>query len=1081
MRFRTRKLRRGLSILWVARLTFSILLASTSAGLADQGQLRERVGGVRVPFIANRGQTNPAVAYYAPTFAGTVYVTKKGEIVYSLPASPKDTRGSALGVAKAFGAGWTLTEIPVRGRARVAAERPAEAQVNYFIGNDPARWRSGIPTYEGVSFGEVWPGVLLSLRAHGDNVEKLFTVRPGAEASRIRMRIAGAKSLRVDEAGALVATTGLGEVTFTPPVAYQEQDGLRRSVTVAYRARGREYGFSLGSHDPALPVVIDPLLQATYLGGSGDDFGNALAIHPTSGEVYVAGQTNSANFPGTTGGAQPASGGGDLDAFVARLNATLTTLNQATYLGGSDKDFGYALAIHPTSGEVYVAGDTYSPNFPGTAGGSQPAIHDSPFGADDAFVARLNADLTTLNQATYLGGSYYDEARALAIHPTSGEVFVAGNTVSTNFPGTAGGAQPAKGEEDDAFVARLNADLTTLNQATYLGGFDYDLGFALAIHPTSGEVFVIGSTLSTDFPGTTGGAQPALGGGADAFVARLNATLTMLNQATYLGGSGNDVGSTLSGFSLAIHPTSGEVYLAGTTSSIDFPGTTGGAQPVNGGGSDAFVARLNATLTTLNQATYLGGSGGDGGSALAILATSGEVYVAGFAGSTNFPGTAGGAQPANVGFDDAFVAQLNATLTTLNQATYLGGSGFDKGHALAIHPTSGEVFVAGDTFSRLFPGTAGGAQPAFGGGVVHAFVVRLTADLKGIPVPATLVVDPTSAPASNGNGVFEPGETAAVQPAWLNGDDSGHALTGAASGFAGPAGATYALLDASADYGTIAPEETRSCAATPNCYSMSVSSPATRPLLHWDATFLETPSMIDLAPKTWKLHVGESFTDVPRTHLFYKKIETVLHAGVTSGCGGTQYCPGNAVLRDQMAIFIAKVMAGGGSSVPTAGTVVWGPAAGKPYDCSPGGVSAFPDVSPTDDFCRHAHYLTTVNVVQGCDTTPHFCTGVATTRDSMAIFIARAIVAPLGSAGVPLTYGPDPVTGRSYSCDAGSPNTHFTDVPANHVFCRPIHFLWAKGIISGCSATEYCPSDVVNRDAMAKFLANTFRLELYGP
>ena len=120
-------------------------------------------------------------------------------------------------------------------------------------------------------FGEVWPGVFLSLRAHGDNVEKLFTVRPGAEPSRIRMRIAGAKSLRVDEAGALVATTGLGEVTFTPPVAYQEQDGLRRAVMVAYRARGREYGFSLGSHDPALPVVIDPLLQATYLGGSGDD------------------------------------------------------------------------------------------------------------------------------------------------------------------------------------------------------------------------------------------------------------------------------------------------------------------------------------------------------------------------------------------------------------------------------------------------------------------------------------------------------------------------------------------------------------------------------------------------------------------------------------------------------------------------------------------------------------------------------------------------------------------------------------------------------------------------------------------
>ena len=197
--------------------TFLIAMAWTEAGLADQEQVRKRAGGVRVPFIANLGQINPAVAYYAPTFAGTVYVTKKGEIVYSLPARPKDTRSSAVGVGNAAGAGWTLTEIPVRGRARVAAERPSEAQVNYFIGNDPGRWRSGIPTHEGVGFGEVWPGVFLSLRAHGNNVEKLFTVRPGAEPSRIRMRIAGAKSLRVDEAGALVATTGLGEVTFLPP------------------------------------------------------------------------------------------------------------------------------------------------------------------------------------------------------------------------------------------------------------------------------------------------------------------------------------------------------------------------------------------------------------------------------------------------------------------------------------------------------------------------------------------------------------------------------------------------------------------------------------------------------------------------------------------------------------------------------------------------------------------------------------------------------------------------------------------------------------------------------------------------
>ena len=139
------------------------------------------------------------------------------------------------------------------------------------------------------------------------------------------MSVEGARSLRINEAGALVVGTGLGEVTFTPPVAFQERQGARRLVKAAYELYGRRYGFRLGDHDPAVPVEIDPLLQATYLGGSGTDEALALAIHPTSGDVYVAGDTGSTNFPGTTGGAQAANGGG-LDAFVARLTVGLVAV-----------------------------------------------------------------------------------------------------------------------------------------------------------------------------------------------------------------------------------------------------------------------------------------------------------------------------------------------------------------------------------------------------------------------------------------------------------------------------------------------------------------------------------------------------------------------------------------------------------------------------------------------------------------------------------------------------------------------------------------------------------------------------------
>jgi hypothetical protein len=726
-------------------------LSSEIRGVGEE-RVRKGLSRVRVPFIANAGQIDSTVAYYAPTFAGTVYVTQKGQIVYSLPGgedSESDVRPDIKNTrSSGKRSGWSLTETAVGGRARPKGEDRASTGVSYFVGNDPTRWRSGLPTFEGISLGEVWPGISLELQAHGKNVEKVFTVEPGGDPSRIRMSVAGARRLRVNETGGLVVGTGFGEVTFTPPAAFQDREGVRHPVKATYEVRGRQYGFQLSDYDPAIPVVIDPLLQATYLGGSGDnDRAYALAVHPTTGDVYVAGYTNSTNFPGTAGGAQAIYGGGGSDAFVARFNATLTTLSQAAYLGGSGAerlgttDFNIAMAIDPTTGEVYVAGRTDSTNFPGTAGGAQAV---SGGGGSDAFVARLNASLTTLIQATYLGGNGDDSAYALAIHPTSGELYVAGITSFGNFPGTAGGAQAANSGSTDTFVARFNASLTTLNQATFLGGSGSDFSdtVAMSIHPTSGEVYIAGSTYSTDFPGTAGGAQATNSGSTDAFVARLNAALTALSQATYLGSADFD-----DCLALAIHPGSGEVYVAGFTSSTSFPGTAGGAQPANGGGNnfDAFIARFSASLNTLNQATYLGGSSLDIANALAIHPVTGDVYVAGPTNAffSDFPGTAGGAQSTTGGPADTFIARLNAALNTLNQATFLGGTQSDLGYTLAIHPTTGDVYVAGRTDSTNFPGTAGGAQAVSGGGGSDAFVARLSADLAaGAPPPTPTTTSP---------------------------------------------------------------------------------------------------------------------------------------------------------------------------------------------------------------------------------------------------------------------------------------------------------------------------------------------------
>lgn len=677
--------------------------------------------GVYVPFLPNKGQTDALVAYYASTVAATVYVTRRGELVYALRGPDTGPSGGRFRHVRTSPVGWSLTETLLDGRPLPTAGVPSGTQVSVFLGPDPARQLRNLPTYTTVSLGEVWPGVVMALHAGSGSVEKHFTVKPGASPDLIRVRVDGATALRLTPRGELVAETALGEVIFSAPVAYQEANGRHRAVPVAYRLQGHGYGFALGAYDPARPLEIDPFVQSTFLGATGIDNVFSLAVHPITGDVYVAGFTDSPVFPGTTGGAQ-ANSAGAIDAVVARFNNSLTTLRQATFLGGSGADQAFALAIHPTTGDVYVAGVTESIVFPGTIGGAQA----SNAGLGDVFVARFDSSLTTLRQSTFLGGSLDDEAHALAIHPTTGDVYVAGVTASTTFPGTIGGAQASSGGgNDDSFVFRLDSTLTMLLQSTFLGGSGDDLSFAIAIHPTTGEVYVGGLTDAATFPGASGGAQSINGGGtADAFVARLNSTLTTLHQSSLLGGTGFD-----QAVALAIHPTTGDVYMAGFTDSPAFPGTAGGAQASNGGFGDAFVARFNSALTTLHQSTFLGGSGFDGANALAIHSATGDIYVAGTTDSPAFPGTTGGAQARNGGLGDAFVARLNRTLTTLRQSTFFGGSGADEARAMALHAATGDVYVAGNTNSPALPDAAGGAQASNGGGSYDAFVARITGDL----------------------------------------------------------------------------------------------------------------------------------------------------------------------------------------------------------------------------------------------------------------------------------------------------------------------------------------------------------------
>ncbi|MEO7762432.1 MAG: hypothetical protein ABIS68_11050 [Casimicrobiaceae bacterium] len=733
------------------------LWASIACGAAEQpyspptlAEVGQRLAGISVPFIENAGQLEPRIRFVAPTFAGTLVVTETGELIYALPGATPHV----------------ITETFVGTRALPKAGIPHHTNVSSFIGADASKHRAHVRTYEHITLDEVFPGIHVKLRATGRNVEKIFTVGPRQDPSRIQLEIGGADRIALSEDGRLIVSTSEGDIAFTAPIAYQTIDGRQAAVHVAYALdpASRRYGFAVGRYDREQPLVIDPLLQATYLGGStGVTQIRALAVHPVTGEVLVAGSTSSTNLPCTTAGgscsnAAQSANAGDIDSFVARLNPALTSLLQVTYLGGSAIDQVAALVVHPASGEVLVAGYTQSANFPCTfvAGICNNGGQNFYAGNEDGFVARFNANLTGLLQATFVGGSSSERINAIAVHPLNGNVLVAGYTNSSDLPCTVTGglcgpaAQATNGGGRDAFVARFNANLTNQLQTTYFGGSLTDVANAISVHPVSGDVLVAGSTNSTNLPCTTAGAicgngaQTTSGGAGpdDGFVARFNATLTGLLQATYLGGANGDAITAMT-----VHPGSGEVLVAGATYSTNLPCTTAaggcspGAQPASGGPTDGFVARLNPRLTNLLQLTYLGGAGLEDVSSIAVHPTTGEVLVGGSTTSTNFPCTTAvglcgnGAQTANLGANDGFIVRFDASLTKLLQSTYFGGTLNDDVSAIAVHPSSGEVYFAGSSASSDLPcttvasGCGVAAQSARASVAVDGYVARVSPDL----------------------------------------------------------------------------------------------------------------------------------------------------------------------------------------------------------------------------------------------------------------------------------------------------------------------------------------------------------------
>ncbi|MBK5228795.1 MAG: SBBP repeat-containing protein [Actinobacteria bacterium] len=618
---------------------------------------------------------------------------------------------SATGATLALGTkeAQDLVRLDLLGANRSAHPRALESLpgvVNYFIGNDPAKWRSDVSTFGRVSYREILPGI--DVTYYGTNAGTLeydFVVAPNADPKDIRVGFSGARAVTLQD-GALVITTASGAVTQEAPVLYQTIGGRRVPVAGAFSLDGDEVGFEVGAYDHHHPLVIDPtLVYSTYLGGSGDDIARGVAVN-SAGEAYVTGSTTSTSFP-PQAPFQVANGGGT-DVFVTKLSADGQTLVYSTYLGGSGTDVGYGIALD-SSGAAHVTGSTNSPNFP-----AQAPSQVANGGGTDVFVTKLNAAGQALDYSTYLGGLGTDIGHAITVDG-SGSAYVTGWTLSANFPTQAPISATNAGAQD-VFVTKLNVTGARV-YSTYLGGLSDDVGYGIAVDGTD-SAYVTGAAASNDFP-TQAPLFGANAGNYDVFVTKLNPAGSALIYSTYLGGSDADTG-----YGIALNG-SGEAHVTGSTASTNFQ-TLNPFQPSNGGGTDAFVTKLNAAGSGLVYSTYLGGVSSVGAPSTDIgygiaVDGSGAAHVTGSTFTTTFPMQAP-SQPSNGGGNDAFVTKLNVGGQTLAYSTYLGGSGADLGYGIALDSSSA-AYVTGVTASPNFP-TQAPFQPS-NAGSNDGFITKL--------------------------------------------------------------------------------------------------------------------------------------------------------------------------------------------------------------------------------------------------------------------------------------------------------------------------------------------------------------------
>lgn len=707
-----------------------------------------------VAFEPNVGQTDTSVKYLAHSAQSTLWLTEKGAVLETAAGRGRQSGKVVL----------NLRFAGANPAPQLEAEEPRTGVSNYFLGRDPHRWRTGVPQFGKVRYRNVYPGIDAVFYGNASELEYDFVVQPGADPAKIRLAFDGADRIRADAAGDLVVTVGSVEIHSRKPRIYQEAKNGGQEVSGRYTVLGkRRAGFAIDGYDPARPLVVDPVLSyASFLGGNGSDTVNAMTMD-AQGYVYLAGSTNSGNFPRKNAIYPGVSNAEDV-AFVSKFNLAASgadSLVYSTFLGGNTSDEAFGIALD-SSGNVYVTGRTLSTDFPlknafqtsfstatnctNAAGTATACLH--------SFITEIAANEKALVYSSYLGGSNQDEAFAIGVD-SAGNAYVTGQTTSTDFPTAGSPYQSSQKGTANAFVCKVAPQGTSLAYSTYFGGTDIDTATTMAVAP-SGTVYIAGTASSTDLPTTSNAYQGAQSGGpGDSFFAVFNLSQSgssSLTYSTYFGAK--DGTTTINDITV---DAAGVIYLTGGTNADDFPVSSGAFRSKYAGSyspdsdgvpgvGDAFITKLNTSASGSAQlvySTFLGGAFDDQGFGIAVDSL-GHITVAGQTNSYGFPVTGdaiqgfdAGPSPTNQGFIARFDPSKSGNASFL-YSTFLGGDLDDGLFAVAVNPAGTVVVAAGAYSSPNPPITPTAFQPTYGGGSSNAYIAEINFTESG-PFPLSVV------------------------------------------------------------------------------------------------------------------------------------------------------------------------------------------------------------------------------------------------------------------------------------------------------------------------------------------------------